>query len=37
MKNNTTFWTAFFEVLKFIFTLGISHIDKRKNNLNNEK
>lgn len=36
MKINTTFWTSFWQVIKFILTLGISHIDKRNNNLNNE-
>lgn len=35
MKNKTEFWTIFFDVLKFIFTLGISHINKRKERLNN--
>ena len=29
MKNNTAFWTTFWDVIKFIFTLGISHINKR--------
>lgn len=37
MKTKTTFWNAFFEVLKFIFTLGISHINKRNERVDNEK
>ena len=36
MKKNTNFWTTFFEVLKAIFTLGISHINKRKERIDNE-
>lgn len=36
MKNKTEFWTVVLEVLKFIFTLGISHINKRKERVDNE-
>ena len=34
MKQKTKVWTIIFDVLKFIFTLGISHINKRKERLN---
>ena len=37
MKNNTSFWTAFWSVIKFILTLGISHITQRENRIANEK
>ena len=35
MKNRTQIVNVIFEVLKFIFTLGISHINKRKDRLDN--
>lgn len=35
MSSKQNFWTVFLEVVKFIFTLGISHINKRKERLDN--
>ncbi len=32
-KSKQQIWTIIFEVLKAIFTLGISHINKRKQRL----
>lgn len=30
-------WETFWKVIKFIFTIGLSHIEKHKNNTNNQK
>ena len=36
MTNKQSFWTIVWDVVKFILTLGISHINKRKEKLSSE-
>lgn len=34
--TKTTVWTIIWDVIKFVLTLGISHINKRKDKLENQ-
>lgn len=34
MSKKTHFWSAVWQVVEFILSLGLSHIAKRKNNTN---
>ena len=31
MSQKTKFWEVFWQIVEFIFTLGLSHIARRKN------
>ena len=37
MAQRTKLWSVIWQVVKFIFTIGISHIDKRKDRLDNDE
>ena len=36
MKRNTKLWSVIWQIVKYIFTLGISHIDKRQDRFDND-
>ena len=36
MKTKKEIWNTIWEIIKFILTIGLSHINKRKENQNKE-